>query len=48
MIKHSEEFKHEAVRTALNSGFCVIGLQPIWGSASRRWASGLHNIGRLT
>ena len=31
MMKHSEEFKQEAVRIALTSG-----LRRIWGPASRR------------
>lgn len=41
MMKHSEEFKHEAVRIALTSG-----LPLTWGSGSRHWASGLHNTVR--
>ena len=43
MIKHSEEFKREAVRIALTSG-----LPRIWGLAIPRWASGCHSIGQPT
>lgn len=46
MIKHSEEFKHEAVRIVLTSGLSRERVAADLGLANRRWASGLRNIGR--
>lgn len=50
MIKHTEEFKREAVRIALTSGLPRerSGSHRIWVSVNRRWASGYRNIGLLT
>ena len=48
MIKHSEEFKQEAVRIALNSGLPRARVAADLGLGSRRWGSGWQTIVLLT
>ena len=47
MMKHSEEFKQEAVRIALTSGLSRERVAKDWALVNRRWASGFRNTGRL-
>jgi transposase len=46
MMKHSEDFKREAVRIALTSGLSRERVAADLGSASRRLANGLLTIAR--
>lgn len=48
MIKHSEEFKQEAVRIALTSGLPRERVAVDLGIGRRHSASGFHSIDRQT